>query len=244
MSLNVPEVMGHLIREGLNGHIELTAHFVLRLFDFILALEPLSVKTGCSQGPFRKCIRNAEAETCQLLASGEVHSGFRFALKHRSILYWRKYFLFRRSVDLDDWLRLRDRRHNIWHYWLRLVSIESIWRVWLDFLTLWDIIVQNGIEDLFLLLSEWIHLASLVTFPLGLIFDFFLGVIDILVILSRGPHIVELSWGLSAWIEGGGDWYGLDVFTCWMWTGRAARWSLRLLRIVTGVHLEDFLSLF
>ncbi len=70
---------------------------------------------------------------------------------------------------------------------------------------LWGIIVQNGIEEMFLLLSERLHLTSLVTFPLGLIFDFFLGVIDILVILSRGPHIFEFSWGLSASIEGGGD---------------------------------------
>ena len=68
---------------------------------------------------------------------------------------------------------------------------------------------------MFLLLSE-LHLISFVTFPLGLIFDFFLGVIEILVILSRGPHIFEFSWGLSASIEGGGDRYGLDVFTCWM----------------------------
>ena len=102
MSLNVPEVTGHLIREGLNGHIELTAHFVLRLFNFILALEPLCVKNGCSQGPIRKCIRKAEAEACQLLASGEFHSAFGFALKHRFALSWRNDFLFRRSVDFDD----------------------------------------------------------------------------------------------------------------------------------------------
>ena len=102
MSLNVPEVTDHLIREGLNGHIELTAHFVLRLFDFILALEPLSVKTGCSQGPIRKCIRKAEAEACQLLASGEFHSAYGFAQKHRFALSWRNDFLFRRSVDFDD----------------------------------------------------------------------------------------------------------------------------------------------
>ena len=91
-----------MIREGLNGHIELTAHFVLRLFDFNFALEPLSVKTGCSQGPFRKCIRNAVAEAFQLLASGEFHSAYGFALKHRFALSWRNDFLFRRSVDLDD----------------------------------------------------------------------------------------------------------------------------------------------
>ena len=165
------------------------------------------------------------------------------SLKHRIASSWGNDYLFRRSADLDGWLRLRDWRHNIWDFWLRLVSIESIWRVWLDFSTLWDIKVQNGIEEIFLLLIE-LHLTSLVTFLLGLIFDFFLGVIDILVILSRGPHIVEFSWGLSASIEGGGDWYGLDVFTCWMWTGRAARWSLKLLRILTGVHFKDFLSLF
>ena len=72
-------------------------------------------------------------------------------------------------------------------------------------MTLRGSIIQNVIEAIFLLLSEWLHLASLVTFPLGLIFDFFLGVIDIFVILSRGPHIVEFSWGLSASIEVGGD---------------------------------------
>ena len=180
------------------------------------------------------------------MARGEWHSVCGFALKHRIAPSWRNDFLFRACVDLDGWLRLRDWRHNIWAFWLRLGlgSIESIWRVWLDFLTLWGIIVQNGIEAIFLLLSEWLHLASLVTFPIGLIFDFFLGVIDILVILSRDPHIVKIGWGLSASIEGGSDWYGLDVFTCWMWTGRADRRSLRLLRILTGVHFKDFLSLF
>ena len=58
-----------------------------------------------------------------------------------------------------------------------------------------------------------LHLTSLVTFLLGLIFDLFKGIIFIFVILSRAPPLVKFGWDLSASIEGGGDWYGLDVFT-------------------------------